>query len=152
MTLNPDIMLWKLKADAERARAEAAEKERDEFRAALDRGPAASVEAQAEIKHWRERAEAAEKRAEKLTAGLQVLSTTFYKGDQHQDYAKHVLAAPSDFMSVPAADVVLSLKARAEAAEKALREIATECSTFPIKNGLAFRCESIARAALGAKP
>jgi len=41
---------------------------------------------------------------------------------------------------------------RAEAAEKALREIATECSTFPIKNGLAFRCESIARAALEAKP
>jgi len=42
--------------------------------------------------------------------------------------------------------------ARAWAAEKALREIATECSTFPIKDGLAFRCESIARAALGAKP
>jgi len=80
--------------DRAEARAEAAEKEAEEFRRALDKGPAASIEAQAEINHW---------------------------------------------------------KSRAEAAEKALREIATECSTFPIKNGLAFRCESIARAALGAK-
>jgi hypothetical protein len=30
----------------------------------------------------------------------------------------------------------------------ALREIATECSTFPLRNGVAFRCESIARAAM----
>jgi len=38
------------------------------------------------------------------------------------------------------------IEARAQIAAKdaALREIATECSTFPIKEGLAFRCESIA--------
>lgn len=39
------------------------------------------------------RADALEKRAEKLTAGLQVLATTFYKDDQHQAYAKHILDA-----------------------------------------------------------
>jgi hypothetical protein len=28
---------------------------------------------------------------ERLRSGLQVLATTFYKDDQHQEYAKHVL-------------------------------------------------------------
>jgi hypothetical protein len=37
---------------------------------------------------------------------------------------------------------------RIEALEAALREIAQECCVFPIKDGLPFRCESIARAAL----
>jgi len=37
---------------------------------------------------------------------------------------------------------------RIEALEAALREIATECSMFPIKHGLPFRCEGIALAAL----
>ena len=35
------------------------------------------------------------------------------------------------------------------AKDAALQLIATECSTFPIKDGLAFRCESIALNALG---
>jgi hypothetical protein len=39
-----------------------------------------------------------------------------------------------------------------ERLREALEQIATECSTFPIRDGLAFRCESIACAALEAKP
>lgn len=45
------------------------------------------------------------------------------------------------------------LKANIEALKEALRVIALdECSTFPIKDGWAFRCESIARAALDNMP
>jgi hypothetical protein len=46
---------------------------------------------------------------------------------------------------------VIPAETRVVALEAALLEIATECSTFPIKEGLAFRCDSIARAALEAK-
>ncbi|MCV0352819.1 MAG: hypothetical protein K5863_22315 [Nitratireductor sp.] len=39
--------------------------------------------------------------------GLQILADTFYKDDQHQDYAKHVLATvPIDASSVPKAEAV----------------------------------------------
>jgi hypothetical protein len=40
---------------------------------------------------------------------------------------------------------VRDLEAKVERMRTALEKIAAECSTFPIKDGLAFRCESIAR-------
>ena len=47
---------------------------------------------------------------------------------------------------------VAALRARVAELEAALKDVAKECSTFPIRDGLAFRCESIARAALKDAP
>jgi hypothetical protein len=50
-------------------------------------------------------------------------------------------AATGGNIALMAADDLERLRA-------ALKKIAAECSSFPIKDGLAFRCESIARNAL----
>ena len=47
---------------------------------------------------------------------------------------------------------LLALRARVAKLEAVLKDVAKECSTFPIRDGLAFRCESIARAALKDTP
>jgi len=46
--------------------------------------------------------------------------------------------------STLALDTIRKLEAENDRLREALEKIRTECSTFPIKNELAFRCESIA--------
>lgn len=59
-------------------------RERDEARAWSERHHADLVSAEAKLAEAR-------KVIERYESGLNTLATTFYKDDQHQDYAKHVL-------------------------------------------------------------
>jgi regulator of replication initiation timing len=49
----------------------------------------------------REERDALQLENDRLRYGLQVLATTFYKEDQHQDYAKHVLKRAAAFRPLP---------------------------------------------------
>jgi hypothetical protein len=62
----------------------------------------------------------------------------------------HKAADQIERLRVVAAQVAERERAIAEAVRlrEALEAIVQECCTFPIKDGLAFRCESIARGAL----
>ncbi len=71
-------------------RAEVAERERDEALTEIERHDAEAANMMlAHIK----RAEAAEAERDRFRRGLETLACTFYKDDQYQDYAKHVLDA-----------------------------------------------------------
>jgi hypothetical protein len=54
--------------------------------------PGGSMEAKDANGVWQSVPAGAQKEIERLRSGLTTLSTTFYKDDQHQEYAKHVLA------------------------------------------------------------
>ena len=78
-------------------RAERAEAERDEWKGLSERQLVQILENGQNAREWRDRAaaeaalESARKVIEHYESGLKMLATTFYKEDQHQDYAKHVL-------------------------------------------------------------
>ena len=69
-------------------------------------------------------------------------------------YDEEVVALRARVAKLEAALLVdgAKLLARNAKLEAALENVAKECSTFPIRDGLAFRCESITRAALSQTP
>jgi hypothetical protein len=58
-------------------------------------------------------------------------------------HGKVAVFSPPD--AATGGNIALMAADELERLRKALGKIAAECSTFPIKDGLAFRCESIAR-------
>lgn len=79
------------KIDAALAALEQVMRERDEARATLDEVCLSSRQEWQRATSAEAKLAEARKVIERYESGLNTLATTFYKDDQHQDYAKHVL-------------------------------------------------------------
>jgi hypothetical protein len=70
-----------------------------------------------------------ERERDRYRSGLEVLATSFYKDDQHQDYAKHVLGDAQ----ISAESELTTLRARVAKMEEALKRISRphDCGCVP---------------------